>query len=167
MIPIYLKIAGIYSYRETQEIDFRTLTASHLFGIFGAVGSGKSAILEAIMFALYGETERLNNRDSRAYNMMNLKSNDAFIQFDFLAPGDKGSYRVVVKGKRNRRDKEDVTFVRSLYLVSADDMIPVDTGEITSILGISYDNFRRQSQMSELFGCTTKFLNNEKKAIHL
>ena len=161
MIPIYLKIAGIYSYRETQEIDFRTLTASHLFGIFGAVGSGKSAILEAIMFALYGETERLNNRDSRAYNMMNLKSNDAFIQFDFLAPGDKGSYRVVVKGKRNRRDKEDVTFVRSLYQVSGDDMIPVDTGEITTILGISYDNFRRsiiipQGRFQEFLELTAK-----------
>ena len=143
MIPIHLKIAGIYSYRQKQEIDFRTLTEAHLFGIFGAVGSGKSAILEAIMFALYGETERLNSRDMRAYNMMNLKGNEAFIQFDFLAPGDKGLYRAVVKGKRNSKNKEDVKFERSLYQVSGIDLIPVDPAEIASILGISYDNFRR------------------------
>jgi DNA repair protein SbcC/Rad50 len=143
MIPIHLKIAGIYSYREKQEIDFRTLTAAHLFGIFGPVGSGKSAILEAIMFALYGETERLNSREMRAYNMMNLKSNEAFIQFDFIAPGDKGEYRALVKGKRNSKNKEDVKFERVLYRVSGTDLIPADPAEITTILGISYDNFRR------------------------
>lgn len=143
MIPIHLTIAGIYSYREKQEIDFRTLTAAHLFGIFGPVGSGKSAILEAIMFALYGETERLNSRDMRAYNMMNLKANEAFIQFDFLAPGDKGQYRALVKGKRNSKNKEDVKFERALYHVAGTDLIPVDPAEITTILGISYENFRR------------------------
>lgn len=143
MIPLYLKISGIYSYRGTQEIDFSTLTAAHLFGIFGPVGSGKSAILEAIMYALYGETERLNSRELRAYNMMNLKGNDSFIQFDFLAPGDKGAYRAVVKGKRNSKNKEDVRFERTLYRISGKDLIPVETGEITAILGISYENFRR------------------------
>ena len=143
MIPLYLTLSGIYSYREQQEIDFQALTAAHLFGIFGPVGSGKSAILESILFALYGETDRLNNRESRSYNMMNLKSKEAFIRFDFLAPGGKGKFRATVRGKRNSKNKEDVKFERSLYRVTDTDLIPVESADIQSILGISYENFRR------------------------
>jgi exonuclease SbcC len=49
------------------------LTNAGLFGIF-EVGSGKSSVLEAIGFVLYGDTERLNKTDKRSYNMLNLKS---------------------------------------------------------------------------------------------
>ncbi|MBK7029546.1 MAG: AAA family ATPase [Bacteroidales bacterium] len=143
MIPIRLKISGIYSYLKEQDIDFSMLTSAHLFGIFGAVGSGKSALLEAIVFALYGESERLNSRELRAYNMMNLKSNEAFIQFDFQAPGNKGLYRAIAKGKRHNKNKEDVKFDRALYKIENNQPIPVETSTIQSIIGISYENFRR------------------------
>ena len=83
MIPIRLTIEGLYSYQKRQTIDFERLTQAHLFGIFGQVGSGKSSVLEAISFAIYGETERLNTRDSRGYNMMNLKSDNLLIEFVF------------------------------------------------------------------------------------
>ena len=66
MIPIKLTIEGLYSYQQRQIIDFEHLTEAGLFGIFGAVGSGKSSILEAISYALYGETERLNFRIRRS-----------------------------------------------------------------------------------------------------
>ena len=65
MLPLKLIIEGLYSYQQRQTIDFSQLTSAGVFGIFGAVGSGKSSILEAITFALYGETERLNQRDKR------------------------------------------------------------------------------------------------------
>ena len=81
MIPIKLSIQGLYSYQDLQEIDFQQLIGSSVFGIFGKVGSGKTSLLEAISFALYGETERLNSRDNRQYNMMNLKSKQLNIDF--------------------------------------------------------------------------------------
>ena len=56
MLPLKLTIEGLYSYQTRQTIDFSELTQAGLFGIFGAVGSGKSSILEAVSFALYGET---------------------------------------------------------------------------------------------------------------
>jgi exonuclease SbcC len=51
-----LSITGLYSYQKKQTIDFEELTNAGLFGIFGAVGSGKSSVLEAIGFVLYGDT---------------------------------------------------------------------------------------------------------------
>lgn len=62
MIPVKLEIEGLYSYKAKQTIDFTHLTGAGLFGIFGAVGSGKSSILEAILLALYGTTERLASK---------------------------------------------------------------------------------------------------------
>ncbi|KAF5301399.1 hypothetical protein FQR65_LT19217 [Abscondita terminalis] len=57
MLPIYLSIEAYILIRKKQEIDFTKLTEAGLFGIFGNVGSGKSSILEAISFALYGTKE--------------------------------------------------------------------------------------------------------------
>ena len=103
MIPISLTLKGIYSYQgKEQFIDFTDLCKAGLFGIFGSVGSGKSTILEAISFALYGETERLNKRDNRGYNMLNLKSNQLLIDFIFENTSTK-KYRFIVKGRRNSK----------------------------------------------------------------
>ena len=67
MIPVQLTIQGLYSYQERQTIDFTRLTSANLFGIFGMVGSGKSSILEAITFAVYGRTDRLNLSGDNRY----------------------------------------------------------------------------------------------------
>jgi exonuclease SbcC len=143
MIPVKLTIEGLYSYQERQTIDFTNLTDAGLFGIFGATGSGKSSILEAISYALYGETERLNKRDSRGYNMMNLKSNRAYIEFDFYNHDNK-QFRVTREFKRNSRRFDDVrTEDSALYELKNGQWTPVDAKKIEKIIGLSYDNFKR------------------------
>jgi exonuclease SbcC len=146
MIPKRLKIKGLYSYQTEQEIDFDPLTDASLFGIFGAVGSGKSSILEAITFALYGDTERLNKSgDDRTYNMMNLRSDDLLIDFECIAGKNGDRYRFTVRGKRNSKNFKDVkTFERKGYVWQDNDWVPLNENESTeSIIGLSYDNFRR------------------------
>ncbi|UPQ75194.1 AAA family ATPase [Chryseobacterium nepalense] len=143
MIPIQLTLEGIYSYQERQKIDFENLTAAGLFGIFGAVGSGKSSILEAISFALYGETERLNARDRRTYNMMNLKSNRSYIEFDFISSENK-KYRATREFKRNSKNFEDVkTPSVTFYEWKNNNWIPLDHSNAEQIVGLSYANFKR------------------------
>ena len=143
MIPISLTLKGIYSYRETQTIDFTKLTEGQIFGIFGAVGSGKSTILEAISYALYNDTERLNKSgDDRYYNMMNLKSDELEIDFTFrMKEGEE--YRMLVQGKRHKKDFTSVKkFDRTVYFKVKDNWEPTDkTAE--EIIGLSYENFRR------------------------
>lgn len=145
MIPVELTIQGLYSYQQKQTIDFRKLTGAHLFGIFGSVGSGKSTILEAITFAIYGKTDRLNlSGDNRYYNMMNLKSNELLIDFIFETGKDQTAYRAVVKGRRSGKNFEDVkTLDRTAYIRSGGEWIPVETGTLEKVVGLSYDNFKR------------------------
>ena len=56
MKPLHLTIDEFGPYTERQVIDFNTLSPAGLFLIHGRTGSGKSSIMDAICFALYGET---------------------------------------------------------------------------------------------------------------
>jgi exonuclease SbcC len=145
MIPIQLTIQGLYSYQERQTIDFTRLTAASLFGIFGTVGSGKSSILEAITFAVYGRTDRLNlSGDNRYYNMMNLKSNELLIDFIFETGKEQTAYRATVKGKRNSKKFEDVKALeRSTYKKVDNVWYPIENEALEQAIGLSYDNFKR------------------------
>ena len=146
MIPKYLKIKGLYSYKTEQEIHFDQLTEAALFGIFGSVGSGKSSILEAITFALYGDTERLNNKgDERSYNMMNLASDEMSLDFECLAGKEGNRYRFSVRGKRNTKNFRDVkAFDRKAYMWLNEGWSPIEATDVAQkVIGLSYDNFRR------------------------
>jgi len=55
MIPIKLSLSGFTSYREPVEIDF---TGLDLVCISGQNGAGKSSLLDAITYALYGQARR-------------------------------------------------------------------------------------------------------------
>jgi len=143
MIPVQLTIEGLYSYQERQIIDFKNLTDAGLFGIFGSVGSGKSSILEAISFALYGETERLNMRDKRAYNMMNLKSHTSYIEFDFLNFENK-LFRATRDFRRNSKKFDDVKPSSvTFYQQIEGKWIPLEHSNAEQIIGLNYANFKR------------------------
>jgi exonuclease SbcC len=130
MIPIQLTIQGLYSYQEKQTIDFTQLTAANLFGIFGSVGCGKSSILEAITFALYGKTD--------------LKSDELLIEFIFETGKAQTAYRATVAGKRNSKNFEDVKKLdRKAYKKIDNQWSPIDTDALEQAIGLSYENFKR------------------------
>lgn len=158
MIPKSLSMQGIYSYKNTVTIDFDNLVNANLFGIFGPVGCGKSSILEAISFVLYGEIERLNIKDNRNYNIMNLSSNTLFIEFVFYTGKENSEYRFVVKGKRNIRNFDKVEkYERSAYKKENDQWIPLQELSAEKIIGLSYENFRRTIIIPQ--GRFNEFLN--------
>lgn len=86
MKPINLKIKGINSYVSMQEIDFNKLAENNIFGIFGETGSGKTTILDSIILALYGVTDRDNLQ-----NLINVNTKDAFVEFTFSMEESDGS----------------------------------------------------------------------------
>jgi exonuclease SbcC len=58
-----LSITGFGPFRETQDIDFAAFN-NDLFLITGKTGAGKSSILDAICFALYGDIPRYEKTES-------------------------------------------------------------------------------------------------------
>ncbi len=57
MRPINLEFEGFTAFRKRCEIDFSKFD---LFAITGLTGAGKTSILDAMTYALYGKTSRLN-----------------------------------------------------------------------------------------------------------
>jgi ATPase involved in DNA repair len=162
MIPVRLTIEGLYSYQQRQTIDFTRLTAANIFGIFGQVGSGKSSILEAISYAIYGDTERLNSKEGRGYNMMNLKSDNLLVEFEFVSGINHKNYLVNVSARRNSKRFEDVkTIERKAFVDDAGNWIPVELSSLEEAIGLSYANFKRTIIIPQ--GKFQEFLQLDKK----
>jgi exonuclease SbcC len=140
MIPIRLKLQGLYSYQIEQEIDFTKLTEPQLFGIFGPVGAGKSAILEAIMLALYGELERLGKKDNYYLNALNSKCKKIEVELEFLAGrGNLRHFKFTHTYDASR--KNPVTNKNRLEKIDGEWVTCSETTE--EILGLKLENFRR------------------------
>ncbi len=141
MLPIRLSLKGIYSYREEQTIEFDKLTSSLIFGIFGPVGSGKSAILEAITFALYGEMERIGSKENRNYNILNLKSTEMKVDFEFRVQNEE--YKAIVSLKRKKNFSETSSATRVYYKKIKGNWEAQEDFDAAETIGLSYENFRR------------------------
>ncbi|HVN16557.1 MAG TPA: SMC family ATPase [Anaerolineales bacterium] len=83
MIPLQLRIAGFLSYHEPAELDF---TSFDLACISGQNGAGKSSLLDAITWALFGQARK---RDD---SLVNLQSKAAEVSLTFQYEGN--TYRV-------------------------------------------------------------------------
>jgi exonuclease SbcC len=143
MIPVRLEIEGLYSYRERQTVEFDSLTAAGLFGIFGAVGSGKSSILEGILLALYGSTERLATTGERS-SMVNLQSDQLLINFTFRAGKNNAkTYLARYSAKRNKKDPEKIeTGEHVIYQLNNGNWEAISE-KADTMLGMSKEHFKQ------------------------
>jgi DNA repair protein SbcC/Rad50 len=143
MIPVRLEIEGLYSYRERQTIEFETLTAAGLFGIFGAVGSGKSSILEGILLALYGSTERLSATGERS-SMVNLQSDQLLVNFTFRAGKNNAqTYLARYSAKRNKKDTEKIDTGEHVLYQLKDGNWEAIPDKAETVLGMSKEHFKQ------------------------
>jgi exonuclease SbcC len=143
MIPVKLTLRGLYSYKEEQTIDFEKLTAAGMFGIFGAVGSGKSSILEAILLALYGSTERLSDRGEKN-SMVNLQSSHLLINFEFRAGKNNGQHFLArYSAKRNPKNFDEIKPAEhTFYLKEGTELVPVQE-KAETIIGMKKEHFKQ------------------------
>ena len=100
MKPRHLEFCGINSFSRKAVIDFDKLLAGGLFGIFGDTGSGKTTVLDSIVFALYGKIDR--TRGGAGSDIINYGSDKAQFLFDFEIETAQGRkiYRVEREIKR-------------------------------------------------------------------
>jgi DNA repair protein SbcC/Rad50 len=143
MIPVRLEIEGLYSYKEKQIVDFEQLTAAGLFGIFGAVGSGKSSILEAILLALYGSTERLSDRGEKT-SMVNLQKDNLMISFEFkCGQNNTCTYLARYSARRNPKNFDEIRPAEHLFYEKIADKYSPINQRAEELLGMKKEHFKQ------------------------
>ena len=136
MRPIRVTMEGFTSFRRRTEVDF---TGLDLFAITGPTGSGKTSIIDAMTYALYGRTARMG-----AKNLSELITQGAArmsVLFEFESGAKR--YRIARVIKR-----VGAASVR-LEAIEGDEAYPVDGGAhdiglaIAKIVGLDFDGFTK------------------------
>jgi exonuclease SbcC len=96
MIPQKLELTNFLSYRDTAELDFQGI---ELACISGANGAGKSSILDAITWALFGRS-RSRSDDDVVNRLAALNDEAAEVRLTFVLEGI--TYRIVRRKRAGR-----------------------------------------------------------------
>ena len=83
MKPVNLSMTAFGPYAGKQVIDFRELQDRTFFLIHGPTGAGKTTILDAICFALYGETSGAKRKGDQMRSHHTKSSLLTEVTFDF------------------------------------------------------------------------------------
>jgi exonuclease SbcC len=133
MRPLRLTIEGLRSYRARQEISFEGLG---LFAITGPTGAGKSSILEAMVYALFG----CSTWDAKTVRELICDGADSMtVSFEFEARGRR--WRVLRSAWR--KAKQPVHQLRCLdgEASAGCDGERAVSERIRELLGMDYKNF--------------------------
>ena len=158
MIPILLKLSNFTSYGESvPELDF---TKFHLAAISGTNGAGKSSLLDAITWSLWGWSRSGDNADSL------IRSGSEEMQVDFTFNLDGHDFTV----KRRRTKKGGGTTALEFWSTKnnlTEGTIKSTQEKIIETLHLSYDtfinsSFIRQGHADEF---TTKGPNDRKRIL--
>lgn len=171
MKPLHLSFQAFGPYVDRQDIDFTKLAHAGLFLITGETGSGKTTILDAITYALYGRSSGDARGDITTMRcQLAPPALDTEITFDFDIRGTRYRFRRTIA---LRKDKEKTD--QTAGTVDADGTLHPFGDKLTKtaleaktieLLGLQYDQFRQvimlpQGQFERLLVSDSK----EKEAI--
>ena len=94
-----LEVENFMPYRDPVTVDFRDLS---LFAIQGETGSGKSSIVDAICYALYGRIPRIRTENGQRENIISHGAKQFHVALTFELGG--AAYRIVRHGTAGRED---------------------------------------------------------------
>ncbi|MGL5777765.1 SbcC/MukB-like Walker B domain-containing protein [Cetobacterium sp.] len=147
MRPIRLEITGLQSFSKKQIVDFDALTTLGLFGIFGETGSGKSTILDAMIFAIFDEIPRtMGSKGKNIRPCLNQDSDILEIYFKFALGKDIFEITRCYKKKFSRKGEEKFEQSNPILILNGDviaDTVKNVEGKINEFFGISVNDFTR------------------------
>jgi exonuclease SbcC len=94
-----LEVENFMPYREPVTLDFRDLS---LFAIVGETGSGKSSVVDAICYALYGRIPRIRTENGQRENIISRGAKQFHVALTFDLGG--ATYKVIRQGTVMRED---------------------------------------------------------------
>ena len=103
MRPVLLDMDGYASFRDQATVDF---TDSDYFALVGPTGSGKSTVIDAMTFALYGSVPRWQDRRMVMYALAPT-ANRGTVRLVFDVEGPAVRRRPgIAAGQERRRDDQ-------------------------------------------------------------
>jgi len=169
MRPKLLEIEGLQSFREKQTIDFDSLGETGLFGIFGPTGSGKSTVLDAITFVLYGKVKRAE-RGTQGIINTGWKTARVSFTFELFKDNIRKTYRVerTYQRKRGSGNSCEPKIARLIEITAAGEIPLCDRAKevsrsIEELLGLSHDDFTRAVVLPQNSFQEFLMLDNAKK----
>ena len=137
MRPIRLTLEGFTCYRRRVEVDFSDLD---LFAITGPTGAGKSSLVDAIAYALYGQAPRVRNQ---VRDLISQGAERMRVSFEF----ESGGRRYRITRSTARRGHADVQLEEmdpdtGQWLPRADRRVDVNQ-LVRDIVGMDYEGFVR------------------------
>src|SRR5688500_18534606 len=114
MIPVRLKLSGFLSYREPVELDF---TSFDLACISGANGAGKSSLLDAITWSLFGQARKrdetlIHSAAQAAEVTFTFRYEENMYRIQRILPRGKGTileFQILDGGERTEDDRPQTT----------------------------------------------------------
>ena len=138
MIPLQLTVKNFMCYRDdVPPLDFESI---HVACLCGDNGHGKSALLDAITWVLWGQARTRTQEE-----LVHQGQQDMAVELDFMAQGQR--YRVSRRYSRSARSKQGHPILE-LQIASDNGFVGIsentmrDTGnKISEILHMDYDTF--------------------------
>lgn len=155
MIPKKLQIKNFLSYGpETQTIDF---VPYNLICLSGKNGHGKSALLDAITWALWGQARKTTGTSKADEGLVHLGQKHMLITFDFEINGiDYRVRREFVKTQSHPFSALDFGIIKEdgTFTTHTDKTIKATQAKLEKTIGVSYESFinsafLRQGQANE------------------
>lgn len=137
MRPVRLEMKGFTSFRDETVIDF---SDADYFVLVGPTGAGKSTVIDAMCFALYGSVPRYDNRSLVAPTITQGEL-EARVRFDFVINDETyTAVRVVRRQGKGASTKEARLQKGEEVLAGSESEL---TEEVTKLIGLSFEHFTR------------------------
>ena len=153
MRPLKLTIEGFTSFRDKLELDFSGLD---LFAITGPTGAGKSSLIDAIVFALYGVVPRVGD-DYKQLISHGKERLSVMLEFDV----GKERYRIARTARPDKPSQQRLERITREPAEPIADRAREIRAEVDRILGLDYDGFTRAVVLPQ--GQFDAFLKGEPK----
>ena len=139
MRPISVTMMGFGTFADAVTVDFE---GAEVFALVGPTGSGKSTVIDAICFALYGTIPRYDDRRAVGAAVHALAV-EARVSLTFELGGHRYvAVRVVRRDKHGKASTKDARLERVDGEVLAGTAREMDTA-VPALLGLNFDQFTR------------------------
>lgn len=145
MRPRELTLAGFRSYREPVVFDLR---GRRLVGIVGPIGSGKSSMLDAVTFALYGKTPVI---ESRTRSLIHQLADVAQVQLIFEVDGQIWRVQRAIRRKgqsQHKLERLDDDRPDAIVIETITQERPTNA-RIAELLGLDFGAFCRSVMLAQ------------------